>query len=58
MTPTQLATELSITPKQLRDWLRATYPRPPKERGQRYGDLSRDVVAAAVLRFREAGAQT
>lgn len=35
-TPTELAKQLGITPKQLRDWLRATYPRAEHEKYQRW----------------------
>ena len=34
MTPNELAGELGVDPKRLRDWLRETYPRSPAEHGQ------------------------
>jgi len=45
-----LARELGIEPKKLRDWLRATYPRSPVEHGQRW-ELTAAMVAAARRRF-------
>lgn len=35
-TPTELAQRIGIAPKQLRDWLRKTYPRAEHERYQRW----------------------
>jgi hypothetical protein len=47
-TPTELAGELGISPKTLRTWLRATYPR--FEPGRRW-ELSPDQVQAARTRW-------
>lgn len=52
MTPADLARELGIDPKRLRDWLRSTYPRSQAEHRQRW-HLSPDMVAAARAWHRE-----
>jgi predicted site-specific integrase-resolvase len=48
MTPVELAHDLGIDVKRLRQWLRdGAYPRSPVDKGKRYGDLPPHVVAAA-----------
>ena len=51
MTPNELATELGISPKQLRSWLRSTYPRTRPEHGTSWY-LSNEHAAAARQHFR------
>jgi predicted site-specific integrase-resolvase len=50
MTPADLAPQLGITSKALRDWLRRTYPRSAAERHQRW-HLDDRMVAAARRHF-------
>jgi len=45
-----LARELRVSPKRLRDWLRETYPRPEADKGSRWL-LDPSVVAAARSHF-------
>lgn len=50
MTPEELATELDISPKALRAWLRETFPRRPAETGRRWV-LEPHEMAEARTRF-------
>lgn len=45
MRPNDLASELGISGKRVRDWLRSTYPRSPLEHGARWY-LTTEQVAA------------
>lgn len=49
-TPTELARRLGVTPLQLRNWLRATFPRPDAEKYQRW-HLDEKMVRAATSWF-------
>ena len=51
VTPPELARQLGVTPLRLRTWLRATYPRPPHERYQRWL-LDDSMVRQATEHFR------
>jgi len=49
-TPNEVAADLGVTPKQVRDWLRATYPRREDERHSRW-HLTPEMVSAARAHF-------
>jgi len=49
-TAPEVARDLGIDPKRLRDWLRATYPRHEDERHARW-QLTPDMVQAARAQF-------
>lgn len=51
MTPVQLAENLGIAPKVLRQWLRVNFPRPIELKGERWGDLTAEQIVAATLAF-------
>jgi hypothetical protein len=48
--PAELAAQLGVSPRALRDWLRRTYPRGPVEQGSRW-DLTRAQSDAARRHF-------
>lgn len=50
MRPNQLATEIGISPKKVRGWLRCEYPRMTSQHGESW-ELTDDQVAAARRRF-------
>jgi len=54
MTPDALATELGITGRKLRAWLRITFPRPEAEHGHRW-HLDELVVRRARNNFSRHG---
>lgn len=49
-TPNEVAADLGVTSKQLRDWLRATYPRRDDEWHSRWY-LTSDMVSSAREHF-------
>jgi hypothetical protein len=51
LTPVQLAENLGIAPKVLRQWLRVNFPRPIELKGERWGDLTAEQIVAATLAF-------